>query len=186
MSGFQMTQNVNQEYARSVKVHTGISHDASQQRSKKSELERCLSVLAGNRHRPKGEDQVENEHEQNEKPEKVQQHPLNERIEAIEAGLNEYKKKMDSLENILLETRRFVARKSIEDLRFFLDDWIAKNVLNTNPQLYYQMHDFLTSESSAAQQALKTSTAPISVAEQFGTNCEKCFKSHNLRAFLWD
>lgn len=124
---------------------------------------------------------MENEHE--EEPSKIPQHPLNERIEAIEHRLDEHKKTLDNLETILLETRRFLARHSIEELRLFLEDWTAKSLLTTNPPLYQEIHDFLTDRSSAARQAVIKSTAPISVAELFETRCQEYFKSHNLRAF---
>jgi len=123
---------------------------------------------------------MENEHEESKG--KIPQHPLNERIEKIEHDLADANKKIGILETTLLETRRFIARNNVEDLRLFLEDWMTKSRLPPS-QLYQQAHEFLLTQSAAAQQAILHSTAPISIAEKFNGKCQEYFKLKDLHAF---
>lgn len=113
-------------------------------------------------------------------------------IVGFQGQITSLNEKITNLETILLETRRFLAQRDIEDLRLFLEQWISNNLLSTVPprpitlpasSLYQEVHEFLLTASAAAQQAVVQSSAPISVTKKFTQNCQEYFKSHNLQAF---
>jgi hypothetical protein len=91
--------------------------------------------------------------------------------------------KIGKLEAMLLETRRYVARKSIEDLRLFLENRLAIDLPHNSTVIYQKAHEFLMVESAKAQQVVIHSSAPISVAELFEKNCHAFFTSNSLSGF---
>jgi hypothetical protein len=116
---------------------------------------------------------------------KVPQHPLNERIEAVEHELADLKKKLDNLEITLLVTRRIFAEHDIEDLRSILERWIGEELAHNSitPQIYQRVHDFLLEESARIKQAVATSSTPLDTGNQFRQKCVEYFKAQNLAAF---
>lgn len=100
--------------------------------------------------------------------------------DAFTASMND---KAAKLEAILLETRRYVASQSVEDLRLFLETKLGTDLPRNADVLRQKAHDFLVAESAKAKQAIIHSQAPISIAEQFEKACHDFFVPNNLPGF---
>ncbi len=91
--------------------------------------------------------------------------------------------RIEKLESILLETRRYVALHSVEDLRLFLETRLTTNLPPDSELLYRKAHEFLLVKSSEARQKIEQSKSPISVAIRFENDCHDFFTSNNLPGF---
>ena len=156
ISGFLTTSIKSRRSVRSAKARTGTHRGANQSDSK--EWGRCLSVLAGNRHRPKGEGDMTNE------PLEVWEHRM---ATLLDRKLKPVTSKLRELDKNLLEDQRVI----VELLIFDIANDCRRTVKDKKPDTESIFFERLTAKLTSANKELITSSDPISILIDFHDWC---------------
>ncbi len=106
---------------------------------------------------------------------------LSKRVGQIEIqGLQE---QINSLNEALLKTNRYLACLHIHEHSMYLNEWIRTELSDLSRPSFSQAAEFLTTKSKKAHDAAIESSIPLSAADQFTIDCAEYFQTHGLQPY---
>jgi hypothetical protein len=89
----------------------------------------------------------------------------------------------NSLHDLLIETRRWLAYVQIHEYCLFLDVWIANKLSESTSPTFEQTAEFIRTKGIKAHSKVEKSSNPMPVAVQFMSDCAEYFVVHGLEPF---
>ncbi len=106
---------------------------------------------------------------------------LSKRIDHIE--IQGTQEQLNSLHDLLLETRRWLAYLQIHEYCLFLDVFIANKLPESTSPTFEQAAEFIRTKGVKAHSKVEKSSNPIPVVVQFMSDCAEYFQIHGLEPF---
>ena len=106
---------------------------------------------------------------------------LSKRIGHIE--IQGTQEQLNSLHDSLLETNRFLACLCIHERNMWLHEWIRVELSDLSSPTFSQASEFIKTKGEKAYDKAVKSSNPLSVANQFMTDCAEYFHVHGLEPY---